>query len=204
MAKIKLTKTELKKQKDELQRYYNYLPTLNIKKKLLQKEILLLDQKLDEIEEVEERAIKKMESWVAVFGEDLDLSDLLTVKRVRFTQENLAGVDIPSFLGIDFEEVEYDLYDTPLWVDQGLVALKNRMEIKAELWVLKKRQQIINDELTVTSQRINLFEKIKIPEAKKNIQKITIQLEDQETIAIGWALEAKKKIAAKEAAMEAS
>jgi V/A-type H+/Na+-transporting ATPase subunit D len=39
MAKIKFTKNELKKQKDELKRFQRYLPTLVLKKQLLQMEI---------------------------------------------------------------------------------------------------------------------------------------------------------------------
>ena len=50
MAKIKLTKGELKKQRDSLKQFRRYLPTLQLKKQQLQMKILeartTLNQKL--------------------------------------------------------------------------------------------------------------------------------------------------------------
>ena len=48
MAKTRLTKNELKKQKDELKRYTQYLPTLLLKKQQLQTEILKIHQEMEE------------------------------------------------------------------------------------------------------------------------------------------------------------
>ncbi len=39
-------------------------------------------------------------------------------------------------------------------------------------------------EFRVTSQRVNLFEKVMIPTAKANIKKINIYLGDQQTAAV--------------------
>ena len=45
MAKIKLTKNELKVQKDALKMYRRYLPTLTLKKQQLQSEIRTIEAK---------------------------------------------------------------------------------------------------------------------------------------------------------------
>ena len=62
MPKVKLTKGELKRQRDDLRQYERYLPTLQLKKQQLQLEIhcqmALLEKKISEREE-KRREIKK-------------------------------------------------------------------------------------------------------------------------------------------------
>jgi len=53
---------------------------------------------------------------------------------------------------------------------------------------------ILSQELRITTQRVNLFEKVKIPEAKEAIRLIKIHLGDQMTNAVGRSKIAKKKI----------
>ena len=43
---------------------------------------------------------------------------------------------------------------------------------------------MLNIELRTTTQRVNLFEKVKIPETKANIKKITVYLGDQQVAAV--------------------
>jgi V/A-type H+-transporting ATPase subunit D len=58
--KIKITPGELKKQRDALQRYERYLPTLLLKKQQLQLEILQQQRALKERENL--RLLKETES----------------------------------------------------------------------------------------------------------------------------------------------
>lgn len=57
MAKIKLTKNELKTQRDALKRFQRYLPTLQLKKQQLQMEMRKLDQAIHEKQREEERRV---------------------------------------------------------------------------------------------------------------------------------------------------
>ena len=52
---------------------------------------------------------------------------------------------------------------------------------------------LLGKERRLTSQRVNLFEKVKIPEAKENIRMISIYLGDQQTSAVVRGKIAKKK-----------
>ena len=58
MAKIKLTKNELKVQKDALKMYRRYLPTLTLKKQQLQAEIRTIEEKAIAVRE-EKRTLEK-------------------------------------------------------------------------------------------------------------------------------------------------
>ena len=74
----------------------------------------------------------------------------------------------------------------------GLVALL------AELMVIKEGIAVLEQELRITTQRVNLFEKVKIPECQENIRQICIYLGDQQANAVGVSKVAKKKIEARD------
>ena len=59
---------------------------------------------------------------------------------------------------------------------------------------LRQRVTLLERELRATAQRVNLFEKVKIPEAKENIRVIGIYLGDQQTSAVVRGKIAKKKL----------
>ena len=184
MARVKLTKNELKQQKDALKRFQRYLPTLQLKKQQLQLVIRQVEAKMREKSAEQEKLQRQVMSWVEVFGEDVDLQSYLRIASLRTGDGNIAGVDIPVFDGIDFEERPYDLYAMPLWVDRGLDAVKRLLALDAEVRVLTEQHRRLNDELRITTQRVNLFEKVKIPETRDNIRAIRIYLGDQQTAAV--------------------
>ncbi len=133
----------------------------------------------------EQEALKKsIESWVGVFGEGLDLSDYVRIKEVRTGEGNIAGVDIPLFQGVDFETITYDLLILPLWVDTGVEYLKKIITYDIQVEILEEQVRLLGEELRITTQRVNLFEKIKIPETRENIRNINIYLGDQQTAAV--------------------
>jgi V/A-type H+/Na+-transporting ATPase subunit D len=193
MAKIKLTKNELKKQKDSLKRFERYLPTLQLKKQQLQ--IVIRQVEATERERSRERdaLLSDMVSWIRVFGDGQPLEEWVRIQSILTEDGNIAGVDIPVFSGITFEEITYDLFLVPLWVDKGTDFLKRIIALDAEIEVLREQQRLLADELRTTTQRVNLFEKVKIPETRENIRKIRIYLGDQQTAAVVRGKIAKNK-----------
>jgi len=184
MAKIKYTKNELKKQKDQLKRFRRYLPTLVLKKQLLQMEIRQVEMQISEKSQERERLYANLTSWIHVFGEGLDIAELVKVQEADLGTTNIAGVDIPLFNGIIYESIPYDLMFYPLWVDAGVQKLKDLYAADMELSVLRKQAELLGEELRVTTQRVNLFEKVKIPDTTENIRRINIFLGDQQTAAV--------------------
>ncbi|KGE73735.1 V-type ATP synthase subunit D [Spirochaeta lutea] len=184
MAQVKLTKNELKKQKDYLKRYRRYLPTLQLKKQQLQMVLRQIEQKRKDLVEKRDAIYQGIESWIAVFGEQIPIADLIVIKGIKTGSGNIAGIDIPVFEELTFEDPDYDLFQYPLWVDRAIEGLKQILGFDAELNVLDKQYELISAELRTTSQRVNLFEKVKIPETRENIRKIQIYLGDQQTAAV--------------------
>lgn len=195
MKKVKLTKHELRKQKDDLKRYNRYLPTLYIKKRQLQKEVERIRGELAHVKQSQNRLLEEVLPWVSLFSEDVDIADLIQLRGVKMVEENIAGVDIPVLDQVDLENKRYDLFTYPLWVDRAIEILRKMILLKIQRTVLAEQKRRLSQELRIASQRVNLFEKVKIPETLDAIRKISIRLADLQTGAVGWARIAKKKIA---------
>lgn len=197
MTKIKLTKNELKTQKDSLKMYRRYLPTLTLKKQQLQAEIRSIEAKSKEVRKKRETLEKEFDSWIAVFGEcEFFPHDLVSVRTIRRSKGNIAGVTIPVYEGADFAIRDYDLFVTPLWVDLAALKMEESLSLDLEARVLDEQIFLLSSELRRTTQRVNLFEKVKIPEAKENIRKISVFLGDQQVASVVRSKIAKHKIEA--------
>ncbi|MBP7094891.1 MAG: V-type ATP synthase subunit D [Spirochaetia bacterium] len=205
MAKIKLTKNELKKQKDALKMFRRYLPTLQLKKQQLQAEIRGIEARARALAEERDRLDAEFVAWIAVFGEtsavrSADGGWLLKVRSVRTRSGNIAGVEIPVFEGADFALEDYDLFVRPLWIDKALERLRAMLLLDLEIKVLDEQVARLARELRITTQRVNLFEKVKIPETAENIRKIRIYLGDQQTAQVVRGKIAKRKVVERESA----
>ena len=198
MAKIKLTKNEQKVQKDALKMYKRYLPTLQLKKQQLQTEIRSIDAKAKEVRAARVALEKEFDQWIAVFGEkDAFKPEMVTVKNIKKGWGNIAGVNIPIYEGADFGRGDYDLYDTPIWIDMAADRMEKALSLDLEAEVLDEQVRLLSQELRTTTQRVNLFEKVKIPETKANIKKISVYLGDEQTAAVVRSKISKNKLQAK-------
>jgi V/A-type H+-transporting ATPase subunit D len=196
MAKIKLTKNELKKQKDSLKMYRRYLPTLILKKQQLQAEIRLTEIHLQELLEEKNRLDESFKSWIAVFGEKgIFVPENIRITKLETSQGNIAGVNIPIFKKAEFSTLSYDITRMPLWLDTAVERLKKVLLLDLEAQIVEEQRRRLNNELRVTTQRVNLFEKIKIPETRGNIKKIQVYLGDQQTAAVVRGKIAKRGLA---------
>lgn len=201
MAKIKLTKNELKVQKDALKMYRRYLPTLTLKKQQLQSEIRTIEARARAVRQEKEALEAGFQDWIAVFSEaDAFPADVITIRNIRKGRGNIAGVEIPTYEGADFSRGDYDLYQTPLWVDLAADHMENAIRLDLQAQVLDEQVRLLQKELLTTSQRVNLFEKVKIPETEDNIRKISIYLSDQQVSAVVRSKISKRKLALHSAA----
>ena len=201
---VKLTKNEQKKQKDQLKQYQRYLPTLQLKKQQLQVVIRQIEVKIDKIKKQQQELAATLDNWIAVYNENQSfpkgkrLEDLIQVDFVKKSVGNIAGVAIPVFDDIKFKKIEYNLELYPLWVDAAVIVLRDLARFDAIISTLTRQVNLLSRELRTTSQRVNLFEKVKIPEARENIRRIGIYLGDQQTTAVVRGKIAKNKLITKQ------
>ena len=197
---IKLTKNEQKKQKDALKQFQRYLPTLQLKQQQLQAVIRECEAEIKRLKAEQEKARGALSSWIAVYGEngnfpeEKSISHLAVVDRIEKDRGNIAGVSVPVFRELVFKEIAYDLDEYPLWVDKAVIALRDIAKYDALVKTEEEKISLLSAELRTTTQRVNLFEKVKIPEAKENIRVIGIYLQDQQTAAVVRGKISKKKL----------
>jgi V/A-type H+-transporting ATPase subunit D len=196
--KVPLTRVELKRQREELTRYERFLPALQRRQQQLQLAVQELDRSLARARRDFEDARRKFEGYDAVMRDraGVDVRELGEPEDVQIGSANVAGVQVPVFEGISFSEPDYSLFATPPWVDQALRDLRELTRHRSELRVLEQQEAVLRRELMRVVQRVNLFEKVKIPEARDAIRRIRITLGDAMAAAVGRAKIAKAKLAA--------
>ena len=194
--KVRLTRPELKRQRDALARFVRYLPMLKLKQQQLQMTIQEVDrqhrQAQDEVQAVERR----MAPYRCVLADTagIDVHGLARPEKVVTHEENIAGVRIPVLDSVSFPPADYSLFGTPPWVDRLLADLRELARRKARADVLRQQRELLSVALTRVIQRVNLFEKVLIPRARENIRLIRIHLGEEQTAAVGRAKLAKAKL----------
>ena len=199
MAKIKYTKTELKQQRDALRRFERYLPTLQLKKQQLQLEVRQLEIEIEAKAEEERKAREDLSEWVKLFALPVRIEDYLKVSQLHKSTNNIAGVTIPVLENVTFDRVTPDLFRTDPWLDDALDMLETLSRLRLERLIIEEQHRLLAQELRVTTQRVNLFEKVKIPETRENIRVIRIFLGDQQTAEVARAKMAKDRATRAEA-----
>jgi len=196
--KIKFTKQEQKKQQDALKQFRRFLPTLQLKKQQLQSEVRRCADLLAENLARQQELRQELSQCLVFFGDRATaefIRNQVKIAKVNTAVGNIAGVEIPLFSGVEFAPVQLDLFATDWYVDDALAALQKAVSLREEYHVLQLQYDRLAAELRTTGQRVNLFEKVKIPECIENIRKIRIMLGDMETGAVARCKIAKRKTA---------
>jgi V/A-type H+-transporting ATPase subunit D len=196
--KIKLTRPELKRQRDALQRFERYLPMLKLKQQQLQLAVQEVRQQQQTVQAAAEQARGKFEPYSIVLNDvaGVNVRRLSQVEEIKTSTVNVAGLNVPVFEDVSFPQAAYSLFATPTWVDRAISDMREISRKQAELELLDRRRRLLHAELTKIVQRVNLFEKVKIPEARENIRRIRIYLGDEMTASVVRAKIAKGKLTA--------
>jgi len=199
-AKIKLTRPELKRFRDALVRYQRYLPMLKLKQQQLQISLRQVHQQRKEAAAELKTAADTFNGYRQILADPagLDITALAQPAEIRTSSQNIAGVNIPVFEEVLFTRTAYTLFATPPWVDRAILDLRQVNRARARMEIIEQQFQLLQKELTKITQRVNLFEKVKIPEAREIIRVIRIKLGDEMTAAVGRAKIAKSKLSESE------
>ena len=196
---VKLTKNEQKKQKELLKTYERFLPTLLLKKKMLQSVIKDYRERAEKAKANYDSIKTDILSWSEVFAENKFLlgkkiEDLVVIDQAIFSRTNVAGVFVPTFEKMTFKDADYNIEEYPLWVDKAVEGVKKLLVCDLENSIYSRALFLLEKELKTTSERVNLFEKVKIPETKNNIKKISIAIQDQEVASVVRGKISQKKL----------
>ena len=185
MAKLALNKSQLKKENDQLKLFKKVLPSLELKRMQLTSVLskaraqLLKDQT-----EVEKLIDTIAEQLPMLANRQFILAYLVKLKSVQVNEENVVGVRLPCLGSIDFDMSDYSMLAKPHWVDVFVDRLKEMITKRLVVKTSEERVAKLGLAVRRITQRVNLFEKILIPTAMKNIQRIRIFMGDAERAAI--------------------
>ncbi len=192
MTRLRLTKSDLKREKDTLRQLKRYLPMLLLKKLQLHAEKQRIQLKADEVTQSRVNLLEQIHGWIAVLGEG-GLEPHVKILELPTKEQSIAGVRIPVFCPPLFESPEPDYFHTPPWIDQASIAVRELITIDHHLQVLQHQIHLLDIELRTTSQRVNLFERVRIPQSQNNIHRLQIHFGDQQTAAVVRGKLAKSK-----------
>ncbi len=196
MSEIRLSKIELKNQQNNLEQFKRYLPVLELKKILLQSVLSHLDVELFQSESKKMEQQRRLMSVSALFAKPgmKEFTDSMRVLTIQRSEENIAGIELPVFMGVEFAPVESLVGSVPLNAFSLRGIFEEVMEVICRHQVLLERRKILEKELRDVTVKVNLFDKILIPRAEANIKKIKIALDDQQLAQIANAKKAKELI----------
>ena len=199
MADIKLTKNELRAQQTKLGQLERYLPTLQLKKSMLQSQVNDVRQEIEHLNSESRRFYVVVEGYAALLNKKtaVIIEDVFKVEKINKEYENIAGIEVPTLLGVDFFELNYSLFETPSWIDGVIAGIRDLVLSKIKVQVAEEKKEALEKELRQVTIRVNLFEKRLIPQSLANIKKIKIFLGDQQLAAVSQAKVAKAKIEAR-------
>ena len=194
MATITLSKSALQQQRDKLRLFQRFLPSLELKRQQLTAEYKKTVQALADAERGADQASRALPSLLPILASSpMKLSGLLRVKRVDLAEEDVLGLRLPTLRAVEFDEAQYSLLATPFWLDDLVTRLKEVATYRLRLQVYRERVARMQGAVRRVTQRVNLFEKVLIPNAKRDIARIQIFLSDVERAAVVTSKIAKAK-----------
>jgi V/A-type H+-transporting ATPase subunit D len=195
--KFQYNKTFLQQLNRELKVRVNALPTLVAKESALRLEVKKAKERRQELEGQIDAEREKLASadrlWVEMAG------GLVKVGKVDIAVRKVAGVKTPILEKVAFDVSRYSLVSEPAWVPEGVEILKRLAELKISLELAKKKLSILEYARKKTTQKVNLYEKVQIPEYKEAVRKIKRFMEDEDNLAKSSQKILKVKIAAEAA-----
>jgi V/A-type H+-transporting ATPase subunit D len=197
MAKVSLSKSSLSHQTQQLKSYQQFLPSLDLKRKQLMGERARAQAERRALDERLAAARQRVAAALPMLAnEDLDLTGLVRVEQMELGRENLMGTWLPTLAALKVVARPYGYLSKPHWLEPLIDALTESARLRIEALIAERRVALLEAAVRTVTQRVNLFDKVLIPQTRANIKRIRIALSDAERAAVVRSKIAKKKRAA--------
>jgi len=195
--RIKLNKVSQREQKQKLALYQRFLPALEARKQQFLMQLGSVRKDIQRQDAVLAALLEEISSWSSLIR-DMEhlLLPLLKMQEIKVILHNVAGLKIPVFQEVIFGKLNYSVFATPYSFEIVLERLRQAISLREELRILREQEQILAEGFRKTSQRINLYEQLLIPDCREALRKISVYLQDQQAAAVGVAKVAKRLLEA--------
>jgi len=174
----KISQQRLQKQLDIRLRA---LPTLQSKEAALRVEVKKAKDTMNELDKKLQEKLDQYEDMARLWCE-FD-KDLVTIREVKLATKKIAGTKTPVLEDVDFDLKDFSMYNNPSWYLKGVDLLESLGQIAVEKEVFRKKMELLDYARKKTTQKVNLYEKVQIPEYQDAINKIKRFLEDQDNLS---------------------
>jgi len=174
-------KTSLQRMEKQLKVRRNALPILKNKEAALRVEVKKAKK---QAEAMQQRLQQSMEehSDITHFWDRFDFS-LLEVNDVTLDVRKIAGVKTPILDTVEFNRRPFMLFNRSAWYADLRSLLEEWTELVLKRKLLWRRMELLEQARKKTTQKVNLYEKVQIPDYEDAIRKIKRYLEDEENLA---------------------
>tara|TARA_B100001939_G_scaffold328249_1_gene323392 strand:+ start:66532 stop:67167 length:636 start_codon:yes stop_codon:yes gene_type:complete len=179
-VKYQFNKTAMQRLKRELNVRIKALPTLKAKETALRLEVKKAQEKLEALKDELQHFLSETEGASLVWPE---FPDLVRISNVEIQNRNIAGVSLPELDSIEFHVRDYSYFAGRAWVSEGVRIVKKLNEMNVRIQLTERTVEILHYARKKTTQKVNLYEKVQIPEYRDALRKIKGFLEDQENLS---------------------
>ncbi len=178
---LQYNKTFLQELNKGLKVRENALPTLVSKETALRLEVKRARAAVVELEAEYQKRLDSLAPFEQLWGE-LPLG-LVELSESSIETGKVAGVKVPLLKKLELATVDFGPLGNPSWFGAGVEILRSLAELKAKTLLAQKKVAILEHARKKTTQKVNLYEKVQIPEYKEGILKIKRFMEDEENLA---------------------
>jgi V/A-type H+-transporting ATPase subunit D len=189
-----LNKAALHKEKRAIAAYRAYLPALELKRASLAVALAAEKRAAGAAAARLEKLLSEAGAQFAMAAHaNLDLESRTPAARALFSTETILGVSVPRFDGLSAPDLSFPMHVTPHWAPPFAARAYEAAALRWQVAIAATRMARLEAAIRKTSQRVNLLEKVLIPQAHAIVRSIEIRLADQERAGVVIAKIAKAK-----------
>jgi V/A-type H+-transporting ATPase subunit D len=178
--KYQFNKISMQSLNKQLKIRQNALPTIKSKESALRLTVKKQKETLRDLTESYQEKMESLMGLMRLWGEFPE--EIFSLKEVILNVVKIAGVKTPELKQIDYEVANFSRFSSPIWLNGGIVILKQITEIICQMEIAEKKLGILEYARKKTTQKVNLYEKVQIPEFSEAIRKIKRYLEDVDNL----------------------
>ncbi len=180
-VRFQYNKTSLHQLNKQLQVRIKALPTLKNKESALRLEVKKSKNELVELE-------NKLEDLISSENENMRMwnefdSELVEVDKIVHNYKKIAGIKTPELDKLTFIVKEFFIFGNPKWYLDGVEVLKTLITLVYKKKIVGEKVEMLVYARKKTTQKVNLYEKVQIPDHETAILKIKRFLEDEENLS---------------------
>ena len=196
--KFQYNKTALQNLRRQLSIREKALPTLKSKEAALRLEVRKITAEIDLLKEEYEMIVKENQNYNGFWTE---FPQIVKIRNIISEQKNIAGVRVAILNKIDFALEQISLFNMPSWIRLAISMFERLMTIQIRIEMTEARLNALAYARKKTTQKVNLYEKVQIPEYRMAIIKIKRYMEDEDNLSKSSQKIVKERNRAKEASL---